>query len=154
MMINKPIICWALVADGGQARFLKLQRVPREITLLWTLESESRHQPSRELVSDASGRAFHAKGPSAHARQPRADAHDQAEKQFAALLVDKLGSAAQRGDFDRLLLVADPRTLGNLRQAIDPGLAARIMQEEAVDLTNSTLPDVEKNLRRRLDWPI
>ena len=62
-MINVSSKYWILVADSGHARILELRIKPKEFHQVQELVSESQHLSSRDLVSDASGRAFHAKGP-------------------------------------------------------------------------------------------
>ena len=89
-MISVSSKYWVLVADSGHARILELRKKPKELRQLQELVSESRHLASRDMVSDASGRAFHVKGPSSHSKQQRSDAHDQAEQAFSRMLVRKL----------------------------------------------------------------
>ena len=145
---------WVLVADSGKARILHVKRKPPEFGEVQVLVSATQHQPSREIVSDASGRAFHVQGPSSHVKQPRSDAHDRAEQQFSLMLVQKLEKAAELGAFDQLLIIADPKTLGRLRRQMSKSLASRISDELNLDLTGLPLNKLEPRIRAILGWTI
>jgi protein required for attachment to host cells len=141
------------VADSGRARILELRRKPAEFREVQQLLSESRHQPSRELASDASGRAFHVQGPSSHSKQPRSDAHDQAEQAFSRKLVHRLEQASRLNAFEYLFVIADPKTLGRLRRGMSRPLSAKVKNELNADLTGMNLASLEKRVRAELGWP-
>jgi protein required for attachment to host cells len=138
---------WVLVANGGRARIIEMSRKPGEFRELQYLESPSIHLTSRDLVSDASGRSFHVRGPAGHSKPARSDAHDLGEKQFARDLVQRLERAMHAGKFDRLVITADPRTLGTLRKALSADLAARLEHEMNLDLTGLPPRKLEAKLR-------
>jgi protein required for attachment to host cells len=143
---------WVLVADGGQARILELIKKPFEFRQIQELVSESQHQSSRDLVSDANGRAFHVQGPSSHVKQPRSDPHDRAEQQFSLTLVRKLEKMAGLGAFDHLLIIADPKTLGRLRRQMSKSLSNRVSEELNLDLAGLPLNELEPRIRAILGW--
>lgn len=145
-MINRTLTLWVLVADGGQARLLEVQNKPFGIHQVQRLVSESQHQASRDLVSDASGRTFNVQGPSGHSKQPRSDAHDLAEQQFTRMLVQKLEKAANLGAFEQLAIIADPRTLGRLRRQMSKSLAGRVTKELNLDLAGLSLNDLKPRI--------
>lgn len=153
-MNNPASKYWVLVADGGQARILELQYQPFTFRQVQELVSASQHQPSRDLVSDASGRAFHVQGPSSHVKQPRSDAHERAEQQFSLMLIRKLEKAAELGAFDQLIIIADPKTLGRLRRQMSKSLASRISDELNLDLAGLPLNKLEPRIRAILGWSI
>lgn len=143
---------WVLVGDSGQARILELRRKPYSFREVAELISPSQHLPSRELVTDASGRDYHGPGPGSHVKQPRSDPHDQAEEAFARDVARKLGMAAAQGAFDHLFVIADPRTLGRLRRNMDKALAARLVDELPLDLTHLPLTELEPRLLEIMGW--
>ena len=143
---------WVLVADSGKARIIELRRKPAELRELQELVSESQHQPSRELMSDASGRAFHVQGPSSHSKVPRSDAHERAKHAFTRKLVGKLEQAANMNAFEHLAIIADPKTLGRLRQHMSKSLAARVTDELNLDLVGMPLDSLEQRIRAALGW--
>jgi len=145
---------WVLIADSGYARIFSLRKEPPEFTEVQELISDSRHQTNRDLVSDASGRIANVRGgPSSHTMQPRSDPHDQAEKAFTARLVKNLELAANKHLFERLVIFADPRTLGRLRQGMSKSLAAQISHELNRDLAGLSPDELERRVRAELGWP-
>lgn len=151
-MINASSTYWVLVADSGTARILEMRRKPAEFREVHKLESESRHLSTHDLVSDASGRAFHVQGPSGHSKQPRSDAHDLAEQAFSRKLVGKLEHAANMNIFEHLVIIADPKTLGRLRRQMKKALTARVTDELNLDLVGIPLNSLEKRVRAKLGW--
>jgi protein required for attachment to host cells len=151
-MMNPRDRYWALVANGGQARIVEMRRKPYEFRPVAELVSEAQHLTSKDLVSDASGRVYHTQGPGTHAMQPRSDPQETAEGQFARSLADKLDKAANLGRFERLLIVADPRTLGRMRTLLNRTVAARVADEVALDLVSLPPNQLEPRLKKLLGW--
>ena len=143
---------WVLVADGGTAHFIELRRKPAEFHEVQKLVSQSRSQPSRELMSDASGRAFNTQGPSGHSKFPRTDAHEQAKDVFSRKLVGKLEQAANLKAFEQLAIIADPKTLGRLRQHMSKSLYAMVTDELNLDLAGLPRDSLEHRIRAALGW--
>ena len=151
-MNNATSKYWVLVADSGKARIIELRRKPAEFHEVQELVSESQHQPSRELMSDASGRAFHVQGPSSHSKVPRSDAHDRAKHAFTRKLVGKLEQAANMNAFEHLAVIADPKTLGRLRQHMSKSLYASVTYEMNLDMVGIPLDSLEQRIRAALGW--
>jgi protein required for attachment to host cells len=152
-MKNAPSPYWVLVADSGCARLFELSKDPARFRELEKLVSASQHKTSKELVSDGSGRIANvAGGPSSHTMQPRSDAHELAEQAFSNGLVDKLEQAANGKAFQHLVVVADPKTLGRLRQHMSKALAATVKHELNRDLVALPIDALEKRVRAELGW--
>lgn len=152
-MKTTPSPYWVLVADSGRARIFALSKEPAVFHEVQELVSDSQHQTNRELVSDASGRIANVKGgPSSHAMQSRSSAHDLGEMAFCAGLVEKLEQAVNRSLFESLVIFADPKTLGRLRQMMSKGLTARITGEVNRDLVAQPIDELERRVRAELGW--
>lgn len=79
---------------------------------------------------------------------PKAEsAHDHAAKAFAHTLADKLDKARNEHRYGQLVLVAEPRFLGMLREALDKGTAALVSTTVNKDLANLELEDLAEHLR-------
>jgi protein required for attachment to host cells len=61
-------------------------------------------------------------------------------------VMDELDPAAASGGFDELVLVAEPRMLGELRKVLSDRVAARVEREIAKDLAGLEGPLLEKRL--------
>ena len=70
----------------------------------------------------------------------------QAEDSFAAGIAAMLNKRVLDGKIDALIIVAAPRTLGELRQHYHKALSAVLLKEVAKDLTGHSIADVEKAL--------
>jgi protein required for attachment to host cells len=68
------------------------------------------------------------------------------EATFSKQIAKRLYERAQRGDFERLILVADPDTLGEIRPLLHQEVTDKIVLEQAKTLTNSPVEDIERSL--------
>lgn len=142
----KKQVTWILVADGGQAKtFLAANK--QEIELL--NETAIPNPPSRDLVSDRPGRTFDSKGGGRHAKEPPSDAHDRAETDFIRSLAAQIDAAYEQKQFDRLIVVAAPKALGDLRAAYSKRLAQAVSSEIAKDVTNLSTADLRNFMRQQ-----
>jgi protein required for attachment to host cells len=66
------------------------------------------------------------------------------EDGFAVGVADLLNWRVLAGDIDALVVIAPPRTLGELRQHYHPKLSQVLMAEIGKELTGHTVPDIEK----------
>jgi protein required for attachment to host cells len=99
------------------------------------------HEPTHELVSDREGRSHSSVGPGRSAIEAQSDPHRELKRKFAHQLAEELAQGLQRKAYDRLIVVAAPSTLGDLRTALAPAVRAKVTGEVAKDLTKT--PDAE-----------
>jgi protein required for attachment to host cells len=130
-----------VVADGGKARFLKESEDRKKLLPAEDADmvSPKARQRDRELVTDKPGRTFSAAGNGRRgAFEPPHDLHKLEKHNFAARLADHLDELCERKTFDRLVLVAPKRSLGELRTLLSPQVKRAISHEVAKDLTASS----------------
>lgn len=142
----KPTKTWVVVADGARARILENLGPGKGLHELTGQALEVIVPPSREIASDRPGRGLDSAGAGRHAMTPRVDPHDQVEKEFTGALATRLNDARPRSDFDRLILIAAPRALGQLRGALSPHTAKLVSAEINKDLTRATVDDIAAHL--------
>ena len=75
------------------------------------------------------------------------DFHQQEEGRFAAEAAELLEKRALANDFESLIVVAPPNTLGELRKHYHKEVSDRLKGELAKDLTGHPVPDIEKALQ-------
>lgn len=68
------------------------------------------------------------------------------EATFAKQLAHMLFKMHEQGDYDALVLIVDPQTLGQLRSAMHKTVEASIVQTMPKDYTNHAMGDIEKAL--------
>ena len=68
------------------------------------------------------------------------------ELAHGAAIAEWLNTQTLRGGIDQVVIAADPKTLGQIRQHTHKELESRIVGELAKDLINSPMPDIEQAL--------
>jgi protein required for attachment to host cells len=76
----------------------------------------------------------------------RAGSAEVDELAHGAAIAEWLNARALNNDLAPLIIVADPRTLGEIRRHCHKALEARIVGELAKDLTNSPIPVIEQTI--------
>jgi protein required for attachment to host cells len=131
----KPVRTWILVADGARARVFQNEGPGRGIAELPEHTREIDLKPSRDINADKPGRAFDSGGQGRHAMEPPTDAKRHEKQTFHAELAGLLKKALDAGRYDRVVLVAAPATLGDLRASLDKTVLAVVHGELAKNLT-------------------
>ncbi len=141
-------VTWILVADGARARVLMNDGVGKGLQP--TVDGEMAHSlpPTREMGTDRPGRVQQRGTSGRHAIQPHVDWHRFEKEKFSREMAALLDAAAERGAFHRLVLIAPPRTLGDLRAALGTKARALIHAEIDKDLTHVTIHELPDHLTR------
>lgn len=145
--MNLPTNTLVLVADGRKMLFLRNHGNPAHIDLRVETHFEQDNPSNREQGSDAPGRSFASVGSRRSAMQ-ESDFHQLAEDRFAVDAADMLRDRALEGDFETLVIVAPPHTLGELRKHFHKEVASRIIDEINKDLTGCPIDEIEAALTR------
>jgi protein required for attachment to host cells len=143
----KPTRTWVLIADGARARVLKNDGPGQGLTALEGLVYHGDHSATHDLVADREGRSFSSHGPRRSAIDSRSDPHRDLKTKFAHQLADVLAQGLEQNSYDRLIIVAPPVTLGDLRSAISDRVRAKIVGEVAHDLTKIPNGEVAEHLK-------
>lgn len=134
-----------LVADGRKMLWLRNVGDALAPQLEVETAAEQPDRPTREIRSDAPGRAMSSVG-SARSAIDETDFHQQEEDRFAADAAKMLNQRALDGDFDALFVVAPPRTLGELRKQYHKEVAVRLKAELPRDLTGHPVDAISRIL--------
>jgi len=147
----KPTRTWVLIADGARARVLENDGPGRGLTSVEEHVFASDHSATHDLVSDREGRSFSSHGHGRSAYEAHTDPHRELKCKFAQLLAKVLARGLEHGSYDRLIMVASPVTLGDLRAAISTPVRAKVAGEVAQDLTKLPNAEVAEHLKHVLD---
>ena len=98
-----------------------------------------------EKTSDLGPKELEDDGP-AGSRPAESSPRETDEATFAKQLAEWLYREASRGNYDHLVLAADPQTLGQIRPSLHQEVTRRLVKEVGKTLTNSPIPDIEKSL--------
>jgi len=141
---------WVLIADGEKALFLRndLDAINPDLNVV-RLESQD-NPASKEQGTHPPGRRADT-GAGQRSAMEDTDWHALAKHRFADDMADLLYKYAHKGAFERIVLVAPSRVLGELRHKLHKAVSARVVAEQPKDLTNHPLDKVEKMLKAELD---
>lgn len=137
---------WILIADGGRARVLAAPGAGAPLTRIPGLEREADLPAGRDIVTDRLPRAHDSVGAGRHAIEPRTDPHEQLKASFVASLAAMLDEKAARGEVERLIVVAPPKVLGQLRAELSKRVKSMVAGEVAKDLTKAPDHEVASHL--------
>jgi protein required for attachment to host cells len=102
--------------------------------------------PTHEQGSDRPGRAFKRAGTNLRSGVGDTDWHDLEEHRFVHRVAAAMEQLVRERKAKALVVVAPPRTLANLRQALHADVKQRVIAEIAKDLTKHPVYEIEKHL--------
>jgi protein required for attachment to host cells len=142
----KEVRTWVLIADAGRARVLETLGSSKELNAVADLTFENELPPTHELVRDQQPRSVESVGEMRHPIAPRTDPRRKEKRRFVEELSEMLDQRLRGKGFDRLVLVAPPQVLGDLRDTISPAVRAAVVAEVPKDLTKTPNREVASHL--------
>lgn len=140
-----PANACVLVADGRKLLFFRNEGDATYPNLVVETAEERLNPADRDQKTDAPGRASSPQG-AAFGSMEEVDFHQQEEDRFAAEAAEMLKKRALANDFESLIVVAPPKTLGELRKHYHKEVSQRLIGELDKDLTGHPVPEIEKAL--------
>ncbi len=131
-----------LVADGRKMMFLRNEGDAVHLHLVVEHAEELNNPDAREQKTDSAGRSGTMGRPGQNSFG-EADFHQLAEDRFAADAAELLKQRALSGAFESLIVVAPPRTLGELRKHYHASVSDKLAGEIHKDLTGHSMLDIE-----------
>ncbi len=115
---------WILVADGSHARLFQTVDNAQP----WRLARKLDREHSREKTDRSDSR------------------EDRGEHDFARLIAGELETQRQAGDFERLVIVAPPVFLGQLRGELKAPLETCVVRSQSADYTKMSDAELVKHV--------
>lgn len=143
--IRLPHRAVVFVGDGCKALFLLNEGTGLEPRLKVQRVLEDNNPSTHEQGADRPGRARSSTEPNRSAME-QTDWHDIEKRRFARTIATALDRLLQESRADRVVIVAPPRTLADLRRSFSPAVEKRIVAEIAKDLTGLTVSDISQYL--------
>ena len=131
------LITWLLVANRAAARVLR-HRPGQPPERLLTLEHPQARAHNRDFDADRAGNVYKPAESAFHAMGQERDSRHHETELFARQIMAHINVAHARGEFDRLVVAAEPALLGVLRACLEPRTAAATID---VARNLSHLPD-------------
>ena len=132
-----------LVGDGQKALFLRNKGTAHRLQLVVERILERDNPPTREQGTDRPGRSSASVGVARSAME-ETDWHHIAEERFAGELAEALYRHAHANLFEKLVIIAPPKVLGNLRKALHAAVAERVVAEIPKELTSHPVAEIER----------
>lgn len=99
----------------------------------------------RDQGTDRPGRTSSSAGGSGgRSAMDETDFHQQAEDRFASDAAKMLNRQASAGDYEKLIIVAPPKMLGEMRQYYEKPLQDRLVGEISKTLTGHPVAEIEQ----------
>lgn len=137
---------WVLVAESARARLFRLQgQTLEELEDFTNPRSRTR---SRDINADKGGRSFDSAGQGRHAMEKSKDPHRVEVREFAQRLTDRLERGRAAGEFGRLILIAPPLFLGELRHCLGKALQALVRLSISKNLVQAAPEEIGAYLKR------
>lgn len=137
---------WILVAHRSGARFFENPGPGKGLIHVETIKHPEGRLKNGEINSDKPGRAFDRMGGGRHSMSTEQEPIEHVAQQFAKHLSEKLVRGRTENRFNKLVLVAEPRFLGELRSALDSPTTALISATLDKDLGGIEDRDIPKHL--------
>jgi protein required for attachment to host cells len=135
-----------VVADGKKMLFFRNEGDAEFPKLEVERKREQENPADRDQKTDDAGRTFDASGGAGRSAYEETDFHQLEEDRFAHETAELLKKRALRNEFESLIIVAPPRTLGELRKHYHKEVQKRLSAEVAKDLTGHPVAEIEKIL--------
>lgn len=133
-----------LVTDGRKRLFFRNEGHATQPSLVVVSAVEDANPKTRDQVTDSAGRV--SSPVSGGGALPSADAHAVEEQRFATETAGELRRWALDGEYDHLIVIAPPKTLGTLRKNYHRDVEKMARREIGKDVTGHPIGEIEKIL--------
>ena len=141
--MKMPNGTFVVVADGRKMLFFRNEGDEDYPQLELDRKRKQDNPPNREQKANEAGRSFSSNG-DRRSKMEDTDFHQLEEDRFAAETAELLYKRAFANDFEKLLVIAPPRTLGELRKHYHKEVEDRLIGEIDKDLTGHTIVEIEE----------
>ena len=138
---------WFVVAHRSGTRIFEPDAETRALGLVLQLDHPAGRKKATDFDSDRSGMAFSSMGGGGgHRMSAVENAHEHAARSFARSVADALRKGRIERQYDGLVLVAEARFLGMLREALDGPTAQKVDATVDKDLAKLSVHELPRHL--------
>ena len=131
-----------LVTDGRKTLFFRNEGDENQIDLRTEDFDEREDSKDRELRTDAPGTTAQSAGFGRVAYE-ETDFHQLEEDRWAVAAAEAVNKRVLRNNFDQLVIVAPPKTLGHIRKKLHKEAERKLLCEIPKEMTRRPIPDIE-----------
>ncbi len=141
---------WIIVAHRSGARLF--ENHGRELVLLQEIPHAEGRLQDKDVDIDGPGRAFDRQGEGRHALGNEQKPTERETVKFARELAGLLEDGRIHKRYTKLVLVAEPRFLGELRAVLTPQTGSMVTATQSRDLAWMETQQIQKHLQDIM-WP-
>jgi protein required for attachment to host cells len=142
---------WVVVAHRCGVRIFEPDAETRVLGLVQEIDHPAGRKKSSDIDTDRSGMAFSSMGGGGgHPMNSEENAHEHAARTFARTVAESLRKGRVEHQYDGLVLVAEARFLGMLRDALDGPTAQKVDATVDKDLANLSVHELPRHLTSAL----
>jgi len=133
---------WVIAANSGSAEIFAVEP-GKSIELIQQINFPEGRMKGREILSDRPGRSFDKMGSARHALGTKTSLHTHEQQVFAHELCTLLRKGCEEQLFERLVMIAPPEFLGDLRKILPENVKRFLFQEINKEIPNF-LSEIER----------
>ena len=141
-----PHDTWIFVGDGQKALFLRNAGDEKFINLKAERVFGEVNPPTHDQGTDRPGRGFKRAGTNQRSGMETTDWHELEKQHFVHHAATVMQQIVRDRNVRKLIIVAPPRALAELREALHPDVKNIVIAEINKDLTKHTVADIEKHI--------
>lgn len=139
-------LTWIVVAHRAGCRLLESLAPGKPLTLVEEIDHPQGRFQNQDVDSDSRHASKDSSGLGRGTYEPQETSHDHIAKVFAADIVKKLEEARNSNYFDAVVLVAEPRFLGMLREQLSSPLEKMVRGSVGKDLYRVPTAEIANHL--------
>lgn len=141
---------WVVVADAATCRIYATDEWMGDYTLLAERANERAHLDVADIQSDRRGATRAGPGLERSALDPRHDPRDLERQKWAREIADHLDRARGEGQWERIVVAAPPRLLGQLRAELSEATRRALVASIDKDLVKTPAHQLPEVIRAQL----
>lgn len=141
---------WVVVASSTRCRIFTQHKHSEPLKQVAEIDHPEGRLRSRDLTTDRPGRSYDTGGHGRHAMGQPVDPVEQENIRFAKTVATKIDEGRKKSRFERLVLVADPRFLGHLRQGLSQATRHLLTTELHKNLADADARSIREALPFRI----
>jgi len=130
------ILTWLVVAENSKAQIFKMESLSGPLETIDTIDHTDARLHERDMTSDLPGRISGNGGSGSHVYESKVSPKDQSNINFAKKIANELDAARKKARVKRIILVAAPDLLGNIRNSFNAETKKLVYFELAKNLAH------------------
>lgn len=137
---------WIVVADSTSARIFTPAKQGDKIEQVQELIHAASRAQERELATDSPGRVFDSEGEGRHSMSKSVSPKEHEARKLCKRLADEIETARAQTRLDRIVLIAAPSLLGELRKMLSNQSSRLIVKGIDKNLAQMDESEIVKHL--------